>query len=84
MAKNGTTIEVVGKVGEIPNIRAQLSMLARKKGTSIPEVAEKMGVSKQRLYALLSAEKVTEDQLSDILSAMGARHKDLIQSEQPS
>lgn len=81
MAIIGTTIEVVGKVGEIHDIRAQLASIARKNGTSIPEVAEKLGVSKQRLYALLSAEKVTQDQISEILDAMGADPKDLIQSE---
>jgi transcriptional regulator with XRE-family HTH domain len=77
MPKKDTVINVVGKIGEIPNIRAQLAELARKKGTSIPEVAEKIGVSKQRLYALLSGEQIKESQLEEILEAMNARPSEL-------
>lgn len=77
MAKTGTNIAVIGKVGDIPDLRAQLSKLAKKKGTSIPEVAGKLGVSKQRLYSLLGAEKITEDQLSQVLGAMGATESEV-------
>jgi lambda repressor-like predicted transcriptional regulator len=77
MPKPDTVIDVIGKVGTIPNARAQLAALARKKGTSIPEVAEKIGVSKQRLYALLSSEQIKESQLAEILAAMNARPSEL-------
>lgn len=77
MARTGTNIAVIGKVGDIPDLRAQLSTIAKKKGTSIPEVAEKLGVSKQRLYSLLGAEKITEDQLSRVLEVMESDLTDL-------
>ena len=78
MAKNGTQTVVVGEIGKIDDLRDQLSKLAKSKGTSLPEVAEeKLGVSKQRLYALLASGKIYESQLSEILNAMNATPAEL-------
>lgn len=77
MAKEVKKIVVVAAVGEIEDLRKQLTNLARKNKTSLVTAAEILGVSKQRLYAVLGSKKIYESQLQNVLKAIGASMDDI-------